>query len=41
MQRKILMFITGSDRVPAVGTATMKFKITLAGDDTERQAILL
>ena len=30
------MFITGSDRVPAIGSATMKFKITYGGEDCDR-----
>jgi hypothetical protein len=36
MQRKILMFITGSDRVPSNGTTTMGFKISVAGADSNR-----
>lgn len=35
-QRKLLMFVTGSDRVPATGMATMTFKITRLGDDSDR-----
>ena len=29
MKRRVLMFVTGSDRVPSVGMAGMKFKISL------------
>jgi E3 ubiquitin-protein ligase HECTD2 len=36
MQRKVLMFITGSDRVPANGTTTMTFKISVGGPDCNR-----
>lgn len=35
-QRKLLMFITGSDRIPATGTATMSFTITRLGGDSDR-----
>ncbi|RKP06502.1 hypothetical protein THASP1DRAFT_35133 [Thamnocephalis sphaerospora] len=36
MQRRILFFITGSDRVPATGMSNMVFKITCIGEDCER-----
>lgn len=36
MQRKLLMFVTGSDRIPATGISTMAFTITRAGGDCER-----
>jgi E3 ubiquitin-protein ligase HECTD2 len=36
MQRRILFFITGSDRVPATGMSNMAFKITCIGNDCER-----
>ncbi|RUS25861.1 hypothetical protein BC938DRAFT_471542 [Jimgerdemannia flammicorona] len=36
MQRKLLTFVTGSDRIPATGTANMTFKITCLGEDSER-----
>lgn len=36
-QQRLLMFVTGSDRVPAMGIATMSFKITrLYGGDSHR-----
>lgn len=35
-QRKLLMFVTGSDRIPATGISTMKFTITRAGGDSDR-----
>eukprot|EP01137_Pigoraptor_chileana_P003012 Opistho-2@42609 len=36
MKKKLLVFATGSDRVPVGGMAAMKFKITKAGPDSER-----
>ncbi|OLL24990.1 putative E3 ubiquitin-protein ligase mug30 [Neolecta irregularis DAH-3] len=38
-QRKILSFITGSDRIPATGSANMMFKISILGDDSNRLPI--
>ncbi|KAH8706683.1 hypothetical protein BGZ61DRAFT_350034 [Ilyonectria robusta] len=35
-QRKLLLFITGSDRIPAMGTALLPIKISCLGDDTTR-----
>ncbi|KAF7539884.1 hypothetical protein G7054_g1731 [Neopestalotiopsis clavispora] len=35
-QRKLLSFITGSDRIPAMGAATLIIKISCLGEDTER-----
>ncbi|KAF2840164.1 hypothetical protein M501DRAFT_991196 [Patellaria atrata CBS 101060] len=35
-QRKILSFITGSDRIPAVGATSLKITITCLGNDCER-----
>ncbi|EON67612.1 hypothetical protein W97_06980 [Coniosporium apollinis CBS 100218] len=35
-QRKILSFITGSDRIPAVGATNLVIKITCLGEDCER-----
>jgi E3 ubiquitin-protein ligase HECTD2 len=35
-QRKILGFITGSDRIPAMGATTLVIKINCAGQDCER-----
>ncbi|KAI3658140.1 hypothetical protein MP638_001603 [Amoeboaphelidium occidentale] len=35
-QRRLLTFVTGSDRVPPNGMAAMKFKITNAGPDSNR-----
>lgn len=35
-QKKLLRFVTGSDRVPATGISNMSFKITNAGGDCER-----
>lgn len=35
-QRKLLMFVTGSDRIPATGIANMSFRISNVGNDTER-----
>ncbi|CAM0135849.1 unnamed protein product [Umbelopsis sp. WA50703] len=36
MQRKLLTFVTGSDRIPATGTARMRFQITCGGTDCDR-----
>lgn len=33
-QRKLLQFVTGSDRVPATGISTMQFKVTRLGNDS-------
>uniref|UniRef100_A0A060SZV9 HECT-type E3 ubiquitin transferase n=1 Tax=Blastobotrys adeninivorans TaxID=409370 RepID=A0A060SZV9_BLAAD len=35
-QRKLLVFVTGSDRIPATGIANMAFRISKIGDDCER-----
>ena len=35
-QRKLLMFVTGSDRIPATGISTMLFTITRLGSDCDR-----
>lgn len=35
-QRKILSFVTGSDRIPAVGATSLVVKIGCAGEDSER-----
>lgn len=35
-QRKLLVFVTGSDRIPATGIANMTFRITKAGEDSGR-----
>lgn len=35
-QRKLLCFITGSDRIPAMGAANLIIKIVCLGDDCER-----
>lgn len=35
-QRALLSFITGSDRLPAMGATSLIIKITCLGDDTER-----
>ncbi|KAK3943523.1 putative E3 ubiquitin-protein ligase [Diplogelasinospora grovesii] len=35
-QRKLLLFITGSDRIPATGAASLTIRITCLGDDCER-----
>lgn len=35
-QRKLLMFVTGSDRIPATGISTMQFTITRLGGDSDR-----
>ncbi|KAH0544830.1 hypothetical protein FGG08_001059 [Glutinoglossum americanum] len=35
-QRKLLGFITGSDRIPAMGTTSLVIKIVCLGEDSER-----
>ncbi|KAK9709845.1 putative E3 ubiquitin-protein ligase [Basidiobolus ranarum] len=35
-QRRLLVFITGSDRIPATGIANLAFKISCLGEDSER-----
>ncbi|KAI8609323.1 hypothetical protein BC830DRAFT_1151112 [Chytriomyces sp. MP71] len=35
MKRKTLMFITGTDRIPATGIQNMAFKVTCLGEDSE------
>lgn len=35
-QRKLLAFVTGSDRVPAMGAATLRIRLACVGDDTGR-----
>ncbi len=35
-QRKLLLFITGSDRIPAMGAASLKIRISCLGDDCGR-----
>lgn len=35
-QRKLLLFITGSDRVPAAGASMMPLRISCLGDDCDR-----
>lgn len=37
MQRKLLMFVTGSDRIPATGATQMHLKITCGNNgDSDR-----
>ncbi|KAM0494537.1 hypothetical protein ACHAPB_008022 [Verticillium nonalfalfae] len=38
-QRKLLSFITGSDRIPAMGAALLPIKISCLGEDEERYPI--
>ena len=38
-QRKILTFITGSDRIPAMGTTSLSIKIACLGDDARRYPV--
>jgi E3 ubiquitin-protein ligase HECTD2 len=38
-QRKLLLFITGSDRIPAMGAAMLRVKISCLGDDCGRYPI--
>ncbi|CAG8840130.1 21350_t:CDS:1, partial [Racocetra persica] len=35
MQRKLLTFVTGTDRIPATGCANLSFKISYYGEDSE------
>lgn len=35
-QRKMLLFITGSDRIPAMGAASLQIRIVCLGEDTGR-----
>jgi E3 ubiquitin-protein ligase HECTD2 len=35
-QRRLLLFVTGSDRIPAVGAASLGIRIACLGDDCER-----
>jgi len=35
-QRKLLLFITGSDRIPAMGAASLSIRISCNGDDSGR-----
>src|ERR1700733_3240217 len=39
MQRKLLTFVTGSDRIPATGVANLAFKISILGDSDNRYPI--
>lgn len=39
MQHKLLMFVTGSDRIPATGVSTMQFTITRAGGNCDRYPV--
>ncbi|KAI9319384.1 hypothetical protein BX666DRAFT_2025682 [Dichotomocladium elegans] len=36
MQRKLLMFVTGSDRIPATGSTQLHLKIACGGEDSNR-----
>ncbi|ORY07999.1 hypothetical protein K493DRAFT_201530, partial [Basidiobolus meristosporus CBS 931.73] len=36
LQRRLLVFVTGSDRIPATGIANLAFKISCLGEDSER-----
>ncbi|CAO3587479.1 unnamed protein product [Absidia cylindrospora] len=36
MQRKLLMFVTGSDRIPATGSSQLYLQITCGGEDVGR-----
>ncbi|KAJ1975248.1 putative E3 ubiquitin-protein ligase [Dimargaris xerosporica] len=36
MQQRFLVFVTGSDRIPALGTETLALKIVCLGDDVNR-----
>ncbi|KOS22683.1 putative E3 ubiquitin-protein ligase mug30 [Escovopsis weberi] len=38
-QRKLLLFVTGSDRIPAMGAASLVIKLTCLGDDCGRYPI--
>jgi E3 ubiquitin-protein ligase HECTD2 len=35
-QRSLLSFITGSDRIPAIGASTLSIRVSCLGDETER-----
>lgn len=35
-QRRLLLFITGSDRIPAAGASSLTIKISCLGNDSER-----
>lgn len=35
-QRRLLLFITGSDRIPAMGAASLQIRVACLGDDTGR-----
>lgn len=35
-QRRLLLFVTGSDRIPAAGASSLRIKISCLGDDSER-----
>ncbi len=35
-QRKLLSFVTGSDRIPAMGAANLVIKLSCLGDDSNR-----
>lgn len=39
MQRKLLMFVTGSDRIPATGISTMQFTITRSVGSMDRYPV--
>lgn len=41
MQRRLLMFVTGSDRIPATGAANMSLKIACGGEDTNRLRFIM
>jgi E3 ubiquitin-protein ligase HECTD2 len=36
MQRKLLMFVTGSDRIPVTGSSHLYLQITCGGEDVGR-----
>ncbi|CAI2170422.1 1132_t:CDS:10 [Funneliformis geosporum] len=36
MQRKLLTFVTGTDRIPATGLTNLAFKISCIGEDSDR-----
>ncbi|ODV60347.1 putative E3 ubiquitin-protein ligase HUL4 ASCRUDRAFT_22218, partial [Ascoidea rubescens DSM 1968] len=38
-QKKLLLFVTGSDRLPAIGITSLNFKITKLGDDSNNLPI--
>lgn len=38
-QRRLLLFVTGSDRIPAAGGSSLQMKISCLGDDCERLPI--